>query len=88
MPRAVGLNAVGDLDGRRPSARFVARNPDADIGMFLARTTEPGGDEMTGGGLFDGRGMAFGERRGLVDEPGFQEAGLGAEWLGAEGREG
>ena len=38
------LNAVGDFDAFGPLSIYVARNPNADIGVAFVLAPEPGGD--------------------------------------------
>jgi hypothetical protein len=57
MSRTVGLNAVEDFDGLRPTIPTAARDPDADVLVSFVGTGEPRGDEA-GRRLGDGRRVA------------------------------
>ncbi len=72
VPGPVRLNASRDLDGRRPRAFHLARNPDADVWRAFACASEPRGDE-TLARLGDGRRVHARERRRLEEEFGLHD---------------
>ena len=79
MPGAVGLDACGNFDRRRPSTRLrpfrasarqagkAPRDPDADVRRSFARSGKPCGDESFAG-LRDRRRVRAGKRRALEHE--------------------
>ena len=80
------LDAVGDLDARGPLACNLARDPDADIGIFFVGATEPGGDEA-GGGFGECASVNLRVGAGVVNELGCHDwAGWGGEGSG-EGKD-
>ena len=85
IPTGIALGLVLDpirhLHGCTPLAGFEVGEPDANVRVAFALAAEPGSNDVAGG-LDQGRSMARGEGRGLVDELGLEEAGLGEERVG------
>jgi len=75
----VRLDAVRDLDRHGPRPAVLPRNPNAHVRILLGRAAEPRGDKPAARQLDDGRGMARGKRRGLIDELGLEQRG-GRRW--------